>query len=86
MAKEFNKKIYDQLETKILKLKEKKKQMEKLNPDALKKPERKSTPQERLDALNTIIGYLIRKTDVTNIPIGILIEIADEIDKELSQV
>ena len=79
MAKDLTKKEFNDMQTKIDKLKYKMKKILEQSDKGKISPDLKT--QNRLDALNTIIGYLTRKGE-TKLPVHVLIEIANEIERE----
>ena len=82
MTSDIKRSDYKILQTRLDKLKFKKQQMEKKNPNL--KKDQKEDVVLKLEAMNSLIGYLVRKGLNSEFPMDILIDIANDYEKKLN--
>ena len=86
MTSDIKKSEFKKLQTRIDKLKYKKSKLEKDNPE-LQKMITKLDPIKdsmlKLNAMNSLIGFLVRKGLDSGLPMEILIDIANDYEKKL---
>ena len=82
MTSDIKRSDYKTLQTRLDKLKFKKQQMEKKNPNL--KKDQKEDVVLKLEAMNSLIGYLVRKGLNSEFPMDILIDIANDYEKKLN--
>lgn len=87
--KQFTKKEFNQMQGEVEKMKYQLSKIKKDNPQLAKiiidQINPKTSSEIKLNALNSIIGYLVRKGADSNLPMEILIEIANDYEKRLSE-
>lgn len=87
--KPISREEYEKMQTQVEKMKYKLNQMKKKNPaeftEVLKETHVVTDLETKLTALNLVIGYLVRKGIDTKLPVDILIGIADDYEKRLSE-
>ena len=85
--KPMTKKEYDQMQVKVDKMKFKLSEIKKKNPKLAQKIAKqsdiKTDARIKLSALNSVIGYLVRKGADSELPMEILIDIANEYEEKL---
>lgn len=85
--KPMTKKEYDQMQVKVDKMKFKLSEIKKKNPKLAQKIAEqldiKTDTQIKLTALNSVIGYLVRKGADSGVQMEILIDIANDYEKRL---
>lgn len=87
-SKQITQKEYEAMSRKVNKLKYKLSEYKKKNKTTPKQTNNvidKIDTKTKLDAMNTMIGYLVRKGHDSGLPMNILIEIANDYDKELKK-
>lgn len=87
--KSMTKKEYDEMQNKVNKMKFKLSEIKKKNPKLAQKIadqiDVRTDAKIKLTALNSIIGYLVRKGADSSLPMEILIDIANDYEKRLSE-
>lgn len=85
----MTKKEYDQMQVKVDKMKFKLSEIKKKNPKLAQKItdqlDVKADARIKLDVLNSVIGYLVRKGADSGISMDVLIEMANDYEKRLNQ-
>ena len=81
----ISRKDYEKMETQLQKMKFKLDSIKKNNPNVLKENLSENDLKNKLHKLESVIGYLVRKKIDSKIPIDVLLEIADDIEKRLKQ-
>lgn len=83
LSKKYSQKDYEDEQKRILKMKNKLERIKRENPKLAQRVETKTDIKEKLDAINSTIGYIVRKNLVLDLPLHILIDIANEYEKKL---
>lgn len=83
MSKKYSQKDYEDEQKRILKMKNKLERIKRENPKLAQRLESKNDVKEKLDAINSTIGYIVRKSLQLDLPLHILIDIANEYEKKL---
>lgn len=84
MAK-YTKTKHDEVEKKLFQIKTIIESGKKISPDITPKINGKLDLTLKLTALNTLIGYLVRKGADSELPMEILIDIANDYEKRLKE-
>lgn len=83
LSKKYSQKDYEDEQKRILKMKNKLERIKRENPKLAQRVESKNVVKDKLDAINSTIGYIVRKNLILDLPLHILIDIANEYEKKL---
>jgi predicted RNase H-like nuclease (RuvC/YqgF family) len=85
MSKKYSQKDYEDEQKRILKMKNRLEKIKRENPKLALKVESKNDVKEKLDAINSTIGYIVRKSLQLDLPLHILIDIANDYERKLKE-
>jgi len=85
LSKKYSQKDYEEEQKKILKMKNKLDEIKRNNPKLTQKIDVQTDTLVKLNAMNSLIGFLVRKGHDSVLPMDVLIDIANDYEKRLSE-